>query len=301
MANVPLASLSLINTANKPELFARKVVVLAYTLEPTSDGQVTPNFLFTIIAPKQHIKTLKEWNKSKKFRLPSGHSLIKGTREMIYAGERFDVPPGFGRYFNPQSWDQDFKVDTGHSEIMAKIDGLMPVASTALSESREEAGIKTSFIKQLIDLGAYHFVLDGQERNYHCIGMELKSKKNAKAKDSLALNYFTYQELKKAQKVRFRYNIPLVRPSHFLLIKHLRKTLKAVYVSQGIPLTYKTDVTDWDEKLGDLKKQFKGIIKQASKGRFCSYKGTYEKTTRRILKRSKTSRTKVKRLQKLVR
>ena len=298
----PLASLSLISTANKPELFARKVVVIAYTLEELADGRVTPHFLMSVICPKQKIPSLDAWNKAKKFNLPSGHSLIKGTREMIYSGERLDVPAGFGRYFNPQSWDRDFQVDSKHMEIVARINGLMPTASTALAEVREEGGIKLKHIKQFFDLGAYHFNLDGRKSNYHCIAMELHAKKNAKAKDSLALNYFSYPELKVAKQIRQRYNIPLVRPSHVRFIKAMRKPLTMLYQAQGIELSYGNEPSKgWKRRLQALKTEFKSLLKQAKKGQFCAVKSTPEKTIRRILKRSKKSRRKVKILKKLSR
>jgi hypothetical protein len=300
MSAQPLASLSLISTDNKPELFARKVVVLAFTLEELASGHVTPHFLMTVICPKQKIASIADWEKTTKFRLPSGYSLIKGTREMIYSGERLDVPPGFGRYFNPQVWDTDFQIDSRHLEIVARINGLMPTASTALSEVREEGGIKLKHIKQLFDLGAYHFNLDGRESNYHCIAMELHTKKNARAKDSLALSYFTYPELKQARKIRQRYNIPLVRPSHVRFIKQMREPLTQLYRAQGIKLSYGKYVSeDWSARLQDLKSQFKGLLKQAKKGQFCAYQSTPEKTIKRVIKRSKSSRRKVKILRQL--
>ena len=294
-----LTTVSFINTGNQPELFARKVVVIAYTLEQTPKGKWRPHFLLSIICPKQKHKSLAEWHAAKSFRLPSGYSLIKGTREMMYAGQRFDIPPGFGRYFNPRVWDDSFQVDRAHQEIVARIDGVMPAVSTALVEAKEEGGIKPNHIKQVIDLGVHEAKLDGRQNFYHCIALELKGRENVKAIDSLDLNYFSYNMLKWAHKLRFRYNIPLVRPSHFQLIKQLREPLSTVYASQERVLTFKGAKPTEDVQLA-LRKEFKQILKSASKGRFVQYKGNVESTIKRIIKRSKKSRNKVKKLKKVL-
>ncbi len=300
MVSGNLASISLVNTSNKPELFARKVVVIAYCLLPDNSGILTPHFLLSVICPKQKFRSPDEWHNAAKFRLPSGYSLIKGTREMIYAGERLDIPPGFGRYFNPGVWDNTFQIDSQHQEIVASIDGLMPAVSSALAEAKEEGGIKPKQIKQLIDLGVISAKLDGTRTYYHCIAMELQDLVFGKAIDSLSLDYFTYQELKLARKMRLRYNIPLVRPSHFLLLKKMRKQLKAVYRSLGTEITFKgTQIPDL-ERLNDIKAQFKQLSKGCSKGVFVAHKCTPEATIKRIIKRSKDSRRKVKRLKKLI-
>lgn len=295
-----LASISLVNTSNQPEIFARKVVVIAYTLQPDLDGVLTPHFLLSVICPKQKYRSLAEWKKAKHFRLPSGYSLIKGTREMIYAAERLDIPPGFGRYFNPSVWDKKFQIDSEHQEIVARIDGLMPAVSTALVEAKEEGGIKPKHIKQLIDMGVVSAKMDGRVSHYHCIAMELHKMAYGKAKDSLKLNYFTYQDLKVARKTRLRYNIPLVRPSHFLLLKQVRKQLKAVYRSLGTDITFKGSTRADKESLAAVKADFKKLIKRGGKGDFVCHKMTPEESIKRIIKRSKHSRRKVKKLKKLI-
>ena len=294
-----LTTVSLINTGNEPELFARKVVAIAYTLEQTPKGKFRPFFLFSIICPKQKYKSLDEWHAAKNFRLPSGYSLIKGTREMMYAGQRFDIPPGFGRYFNPGVWDNSFQIDTNHQEIVARIDGVMPAVSTALVEAKEEGGIKPKHINQIIDLGVHQAKLDGRQSPFHCIALELKSRDNIKAIDSLGVNYFSYKTLKWASQFRFRYNIPLVRPSHFQLVKALREPLSSVYATQGKTLAFKGAKPTEDVQMA-IRKEFKQILKCASKGRFVQYKGTAESTIKRIIKRSKHSRTKIKKLKKLI-
>ena len=300
MAPDSLTTVSLINTGNQPELFARKVVVIAYTLETTPKGNTRPYFLFSIICPKQKYKTQADWDAASNFRLPSGYSLIKGTREMMYAGQRFDIPPGYGRYFNPGVWDNSFQIDTNHQEIIARIDGVMPAVSTALVEAKEEGGIKPKHINQVLDLGVHEAKLDGRKSAYHCIALELKGRENIKAIDSLGLEYFSYKTLKWASKFRFQYNIPLVRPSHFQLIKQLRDPLTSIYQSQGRTLTFKGAKPSL-ELQKQLKQGFKQLVKAAAKGQFIHYKGTAEATIKRILKRSKHSRTKVKKLKKLIR
>ena len=300
MAPDTLASISLVNTSNQPEIFARKVVVIAYTLQPDAVGVLTPHFLLSVICPKQKYRSIDEWHKAKHFRLPSGYSLIKGTREMSYAGERLDIPPGFGRYFNPSVWDKKFQIDREHHEIVARIDGLMPAVSTALAEAKEEGGIKPKHIKQLIDMGVVSAKMDGRLSHYHCIAMELRKMTFGKATDSLRLNYFTYQDLKAARKTRLRYNIPLVRPSHFLLLKNVRKQLRAIYRSLGTDITFKGATTANLESLAEVKSDFKKLVKRGAKGDFVCHKMTPEATLKRIIKRSKQSRRKVKKLKKLI-
>jgi len=300
MTRRTLASLGLIDTSNKPERFARKVIVISYVLETDQDGQVTPKFLLSVISPKQKAKTYKHWKTAKQFKLPSGYSLVKGTREMIYAGERLDVPPGFSRYFQPKTWDKKFLVDSEHQAIIAKLDGVMPAVSTALTEAREEAGIGMKNIKQLFDLGVHSLKMDGRLGNYHCFAMELHQRQNKVAMDSLALNYFSYAELKQSKEVRFRYNIPLVRPSHFRLIKKMRKPLKNIYRIQGIKLSIKKSVTgDWVEKQMALIKDFRKLLNNASKGKFITPGSTSKATRKHIIKRSKHSKTKLKRIKQL--
>lgn len=302
MAAQPLASLSLVNSTNEPEQFARKVVVIPYVLMASESDQLSPHFLLSVISPKQKHKSLDSWQAARKFRLPSGHSLIKGTREMIFAGQRLDVPPGFGRYFSPRAWNRDLKINQQHHEIIARIDGLMPAVSTALNEAREEGGIKPSNIRQLIDLGVIHCRLDGRPGDYHVFAMELAEKKNARAKDSLAVNYFSYQVLKQARKIRFRYNIPLVRPSHFRLIKQVRKSIQNLYQSRGVKLYYKAPISMQEQRnLGQVQEQFKTILNKAAKGKFVAHQCSLEQTIKRIIKRSVNSRKKVKRLKKLSR
>jgi len=294
-----LTTVSFINTGNQPELFARKVVVIAYTLEQTLKGKWRPHFLLSIICPKQKHKSLAQWHATKSFRLPSGYSLIKGTREMMYAGQRFDIPPGFGRYFNPRVWDDSFQVDRAHQAIVARIDGLMPAVSSALQEAREEGGIRPKHIKQMFDLGVHKAKLDERDSLFHCIAVELKASDNGKAIDSLGLHYFSYQALKWASQCRMRYNISLVRPSHFQFIKLFKEPLRSVYADQGRLLTFK-GAKPTEASQASLKSDFKRLLKAARKGRFVHVKGDEEGTIKRIIKRSKHSRTKIKRLKKIL-
>ena len=303
MLDQPLTSTSLINFSQTPEKFARKVVVLPFVLEQINKNTYRPHFLLSVIAPKQKYNSDAEWLAARKFRLPSGFSLIKGTREMLYAGQRLDIPPGFSRYFNPRKWDKKLLKDSKAVEIIARIDGSMPAISTALEEAREEGGIKPKHIKRMIDLGVRNLKLDGRSANYHCYAMELTGFRFKKAKDSLMLDYFSYAELKQARKVRFRYNIPLVRPSHFKFIKRVRKDIRQLYAAHDIQMRFK-EVPPLDNpcaKVQGYKKKFRKLIKAAAKGRFIAHKYTEEQTRKNIIKRSKHSRRKVKRIKKLIR
>lgn len=302
MLDQPLASMSLIDVSNKPEKFARKVIVLPFVLENLDENKVRPHFLLSVISPKQKYNSEAEWLAAKHFRLPSGFSLIKGTREMLYAGQCLDIPPGFSRYFSPKKWDKKFLKDDKAVEIIARIDGSMPAISTALNEAREEGGIKPKHIKRMLDFGVRQFTVDGRTTNFHCYAMELKGFKFKKAKDALIVDYFSYAELKQARKVRFRYNIPLVRPSHFKFIKSIRKELRQIYALENVQMQFKEEpkLAVPCDKVQAYKKRFRKLIKKAAKGRFVAQKYTEDATRKNIIKRSKHSRRKVKRIKKLL-
>ncbi|NNJ71770.1 MAG: hypothetical protein HKP09_01175 [Enterobacterales bacterium] len=302
MTDQTLASMSLINVSDAPEKFARKVVVIPFVLEKLDEQTVLPHFLLSVITPKQKYNSIAEWQAAKKFRLPSGFSLIKGTREMLYAGQRLDIPPGFSRYFSPKKWDKKLLKDSKAVEIIARIDGSVPAISTAVTEVGEEAGIVPKHIQRIIDLGVRRLTLDGRTVNFHCFAMELKGFRNKKARDALLVDYFTYAELKQARKIRFRYNIPLVRPSHFRFIKAIRKEIKQVYALDNFTMRFKEEspIAKPSKKVQAYKKSFPKLIKAAAKGHFLGFKYNEEQTRKNIIKRSKRSRQKIKRIKKLI-
>jgi len=118
-------------TDGKKQPFARKVVVVAYYLKKeykknkkkkTNSCIETPHFLLTVIVPKQPAKVTDKWRKAKRYKLPGGFSLIKGSREMIREGKRVDIPPAFGGYFRKKKSGNLKKKDRDKS-----INGLLPV------------------------------------------------------------------------------------------------------------------------------------------------------------------------------
>jgi len=291
MARTSLDKLAIIDLkkGNK-QPFARKVVVVAYYLEKLTSKKHVPRFLFTVIVPKQPEKVTDKWKKAKRFKLPSGFSLIKGTREMIRNGKEQDVPPGFGGYFR--------KMVSGNlkkKEIDSSIDGLLPAASTALKESEEEAGIQPDNIEVIYNFGVRKIKISGRNLRVNSFAMELKKPKKGKAIDSMGLKYFTLRELKLASKTRTRYNIPLVRPSHVKFVEEVYETLQPQYRLEGKRLSKKaTSKKNEIKKIKKRKIYFGSLIKQSSVGDFVAHKHSVKVTRKNIIEKSIRSRNKQK-------
>jgi len=289
MAKKLLEELELIDlTKGKKQPFVRKVIVVAYYLKETKSGKKTPYFLFTVIAPKQPEKVTRSWKKANHFRLPSGFSLIKGTREMYKDGDEQDIPPGFGRYFR--------KLISGSlkkRQVDDRVDGVIPAIISALTESKEEGGIKLHNVELIFDLGVRKAKIDGENLRFHGFAIELKRPVNAKAKDSLALEYFSLKELKLAAKIRTRFNIPLVRPSHAGYVEDVYEVLNQQYGSYGTALSKKgPSQKKVNKSNSDRATIFKGLIKNAGQGRFKAYKHTTKETIKNIIEKSIISRAK---------
>ena len=287
MAKISLDQLTLIDLtegAKKP--FARKVVVVAYHLKKHKSGIEIPHFLFTVIAPKQPSKVTDNWRKAKHFNLPSGFSLIKGTREMIRRGRTEDIAPGFGEYCR--------KMRSGNlkkKEVDNSVDGTVPAVISALREAREEGGIKLNNIELIFDLGVKKIKMDGRNLKANVFAIELKRPKNGKAIDSLAIEYFTLGELELAANLRTRYNIPLVRPSHMRFVQDMVPVLHQHYELEGRLIS---DKRASKKKNNKRKALFVQLVKDAREGRFRAHKYSVKKTIKNIIERSVHSREKQK-------
>ena len=288
MGKTSLDQLTLIDlTDGEKQPFARKVIVVGYYLKENKKGKVIPKFLFTVIAPKQLKKVTDNWEDAKKYKLPSGFSLIKGTREMLNDGVEQDIPPRLSTYFRNKISGKLKK-----KEFISNVDSLIPSVITALKESKEEAGIKLANIELIFDLGVKNIKLDGRRLNTHSFAFELKKPINGKAIDSLAIDYLTLGELKQAAKLRTRFNIPLVRPSHVHFVENVNKILKQQYKLLGITLSTKkiskkTNKTNLKRKI-----QFNRLVKKARQGKFKAYKCSKVDTVLNIIERSIRSRLK---------
>jgi len=279
-------------TEGKKQPFARKVVVVAYHLKQLESGLWAPHFLFSVIVPKQSEKVTNNWQKAKHFKLPSGYSLIKGTKEMYMDGKEQDIPPAFSGYFR--------KLKSGNlakKNINSKIDGLVPSVMSALKEAKEEAGVSLNNIEVIFDLGVRPIKINGRNLRVNSFAIELKSPSNGKAIDSLKINYFTLRELKLAAKVRTRYNIPLVRPVHYRFVVEVYELIKQRYAADGIHLSVKSKSKKKEIKhINKYKNQFSTLVKDARQGIFKAYKYSMKQTIKNIIKRSERSRQKRKQL-----
>jgi len=294
MGKTTLDQIPLIDvTEGKKQSFARKVVVVAYYLQKKKNNVVVPNFLFTVIAPKQPAKVTNKWNKAKKYKLPGGFSLIKGSREMIRAGKRVDIPPKFGGYFRKKASGNLKKKDRDK-----KINGILPAALTALREAKEEAGINPKNIEIILDLGVRKFRIGGKRRiKVNTFGMELKRPKNGKAIDSLAVDYFSIGAMKQASKLRTRFNIPLVRPSHVEFIEEMIPDLKKHYKFEGKVLSEKVTSGKKVRIKNELRKNyFIQLVRNAREGFFYAYKYTKKETQENIIEKSIDSRERQKKI-----
>ena len=274
--------------------FARKVVVVAYYLEEHKSGKLIPHFLMTVIVPKQPAKATADWQNTKRFKVPRGYSLIKGTREMIRDAQVQDIPPGFNRYFKKLV---SGKITT--KNVDQSIEGIIPAAQTAVKEAKEEAGIKQSNVQLIIDFGQCKIKMDGSTQKVNSFAMELKKPSYAKAIDSLAMDYFTLGELRLGAKQRTRYNIPLVRPSHVDFVENMVKILKQHYQLVGKTLsdetvTRKKDQKKEKKKINESKIYFRQLAKDARNGRFIAFQHSAKKTNKNIIKKSEHSRDKKK-------
>lgn len=275
-------------TEGKQQPFARKVVVIAYHLEKLTADEFVPHFLLTVITPKQSPQVIANWEKARRYRLPSGFSLIKGTREMVLDGQEQDIPPAFNKYFKKAAsgrlkpWRVDYRVD-----------GPMPALLTALKESREEAGVKPGHIKQIFDFGVRRFRQGKRSMPVNCFAIEMKKPAKGKAIDSLALEYFTLSELKLASQQLTRYNIPLVRPAHYGFVDELFSLLKQQYRQEGKQLKKKALKKSQEGiKIKQVKVLFKRLVKYAGKGQFTAHKYSTSKTIKNIIAKSKKSHKK---------
>jgi len=275
-------------TEGKKQPFARKVAVVAYYLEEHQPAQWTPHFLFTIIVPKQPKKVTDDWDNAKHFKLPSGFSLIKGTKEMFWDGVEMDIPPGFGGYIS--------KLLSGNlkaKDFDNSVDGVVPSVLSALKEAKEEAGVKLKNIEVIFDLGVRTIKISGRNLRVNSFAIELKKPVNGKAIDSLMIKYFTLQELKLASKIRTRYNIPLVRPTHYYFVKNVFSILSKQYDKTDVVLSVKASSKKKALKVIDkCKADFSSIIKNAYNGVFIAYKYSAKKTKKNIIKKSVWSREK---------
>jgi len=263
-------------THHKKQSFSRKVAVVAYYLEQNELSTV-PHFLFTVIAPKQSLKVVKDWDSAKSYRMPSGFSIIKGTSEMLRHGEIVDISPGYKNYFNTKISTEDI---------------VYPMV-TALNESAEEGGVKVKNIHLIFDLGFKKTRLDGRDINVRHFAIELKKPKNGKAIDSLAIKYFTLREIKLAIKQRNLFNIPLMRPSHGKFVEQTFRKLKKYYANKGVKLERKGP-SKKKEKLHikNINEHFLSLINNAQKGIFKSHKYTVEETVKNIIFKSIRSHNK---------
>lgn len=285
-------------TMGSKQSFARKVVVVAYYLKEDKSGALTPHFLFTVIVPKQPAKVTDDWKNARHFKLPSGFSLIKGTREMIRDGEILDIPPRYNGYFK--------KLISGNlakKDIDKKIENIVTAADSALKEAKEEAGIKKSNVELMVDFGMQKIKMDGQTLRVNSFAIELKKPSFSKAIDSLELGYFTLSELKMAAKIRTRYNIPLVRPSHVRFVEAMMNDLKQLYKLEGKIIieeaaTGKKTKKKEKKKIKDCVIRFLQIIKKARKGRFIAFKYSAKETQKNIIIKSEHSREKQKQISK---
>ncbi len=277
----------------KKQPFARKVVVIAYYLKKRKDNSVQPYFLLTVIVPKQPVRVTKKWYKAKSYKLPGGFSLIKGSREMIRSGKRVDIPPAFGGYFRKINSDNLKKKDQDK-----KVNGVLPAALTALREAKEEAGIKPRNIKLIFDLGVRKFRVGGKRRiKVDTFAIELKQPKNGKAIDSLAVDYFSIGEMKKASKLRTQFNIPLVRPSHVEFVEKIIPDLIEKYRLEGKIFSEKISSRKKIKKRNERRRlHFIQLVKNARQGKFLAYKLTIKKTRENIIEKSNNSRKRQKRL-----
>jgi len=298
-------------TGGKKQPFARKVAVVAYYLEKkykeeekkkknkkskkTKPSVEIPHFLLTVIVPKQPAKVTDKWRKAKRYKIPGGFSLIKGSREMIRAGKRVDIPPAFGGYFRKKKSGNLKKKDRDKS-----INGVLPAALTALREAKEEGGVNPNNIKLIYDLGVRQFRISGKRRiKVDTFAIELKSPKNGKAIDSLAVDYFTLAELKQAIRIRTQYNIPLVRPSHLEFVKDVIPDLKKQYQLEGRNFSDKlTNTKKAGKKNNKRKCKFKLLIKNARQGKFLAYKYSTVETRENIIEKSIDSRERQKKIPK---
>ncbi len=289
MGKVSPDQLALIDLTNgKKQPFARKVAVVAYYLKEHKPGILTPHFLFTVIAPKQPEKVTNNWSKAKQFKLPSGFSLIKGTREMLMDDKEQDIPPGFGGYFRKLTSGSLKKKDFDQ-----RIDGVVPALLSALKESKEEGGVKLSNIELMFDLGVRGIKINGCNLRVNSFALELKQPTNGKAIDSLGMEYFTLRELELAAKQRTRYNIPLVRPTHVRFVNEIYKVIKPHYEDDGIKLSKKSRSKKKEKKLVVLSKmRFIELVNDAKKGKFIAFKHKVSKTTKNIINKSIKSREK---------
>ncbi|MCK5159207.1 MAG: hypothetical protein KAR08_08620 [Candidatus Heimdallarchaeota archaeon] len=275
-------------TKGNKQPFARKVAVVAYHLKEHKPGMLTPHFLFTVIVPKQPEKVTNNWNKAKQFKLPSGFSLIKGTREMLMDGKEQDIPPSYGAYFRKMTSGSLKKKD-----VDERIDGVVPALLSALKESKEEAGVKLNNIQLIFDIGVRGIKINGRNLRVNSFALELKHPTNGKAIDSLGMEYFTLRELKLAAKQRIRYNIPLVRPSHVHFVNEVFTLIKKHYEVDGKTLSKKSTSKKKEKKLVESsKKRFIELVKDAKKGKFLAHKHKVSKTTKNIIDRSIKSREK---------
>ncbi|MCP4271668.1 MAG: hypothetical protein GY781_06835 [Gammaproteobacteria bacterium] len=297
-------------TDGKKQPFARKVAVVAYYLRKENKKENNkkykkshkkskkkkkinkpqaeiPHFLLTVIVPKQPAKVTNKWRKAKRYKLPGGFSLIKGSREMIRAGKRVDIPPAFGGYFRKKKSGNLKKKDRDKS-----IDGLLPAALTSLREAKEEGGVNPKNIRLIYDLGVRQFRISGKRRiKVDTFAIELKGPKNGKAIDSLAVDYFTLEELKQAIQIRTQYNIPLVRPSHLEFIKDVLPDLKKQYKLEGRLFSDKLTRAKKTGKKNNIRKSnFIQLIKNARQGKFLAYKYSTAETRENIIEKSIDSR-----------
>ncbi len=316
MSKITLDQIPLMDvTDGKKQPFARKVAVVAYYLKKENrkednkkykKGQKKsikkninkplaeiPHFLLTVIVPKQPAKVINKWHKAKHYKLPGGFSLIKGSREMIRAGKRVDIPPAFGGYFRKKKSGNLKKKDRDKS-----IDGLLPAPLSSLREAKEEGGVNPENIRLIYDLGVRQFRISGKRRiKVDTFAIELKGPKNGKAIDSLAVDYFTLEELKQATQVRTQYNIPLVRPSHLEFIEDVIPDLKKQYQLEGRIFSDKfTNEKKAGKKNNQRKSLFIQLVKNAKQGKFLAYKYSTAETRDNIIEKSIDSRKRQKKI-----
>jgi len=212
---------------------------------------------------------------------------------MIRAGKREDIPPAFGGYFR-----KEFSGNLKKNDRDKSINGTLPAALTSLREAKEEGGINPKNIKLLFDFGVRKFRVGGKRSiQVDTFAMELKKPANGKAIDSLAVDYFTLGELKHAAKLRTRFNIPLVRPSHVKFIEELIPALAKQYQLEVKNFSTKITTSKKIRKKNEQRKnEFIQLVENARQGKFFAHKHSKKETQKNIIEKSIDSRKRQKKV-----